>query len=52
MAKECAMPRPVRDIILVELEMPPALRRAVGTQHGSYFVPNGTRVRRNGFFYQ
>jgi hypothetical protein len=43
---------PVRDKILVELEMPPTLRRAVGTQLISYFVPNGTKGVMRGGSYQ
>ena len=47
-----ATPRPVRDKILVELEMSPILWRAVGTQHVLYHVPNGTKRVMCGGFYQ
>ena len=46
------IPCPVRDKMLVELEMPPILRRAVGTQHGLYHVSNGTKGVMRGDFYQ
>jgi len=44
--------RPVRDKILVELEMSSTLRRAVGTQLISYYVPNGTKGVMRDRFYQ
>jgi hypothetical protein len=47
-----ATPRPVRDKMLVELEMPPILQRAVGTQYVLYPVPNGTKGVMRGYFYQ
>ena len=43
---------PIRDKMLVELEMSPALWRAVGTQYVLYHVPNGTKGVMRGDFYQ